>query len=113
MDGPRSARTLLALKAAYSLGYSRRRAFWEIVLPQAFYSTLPALTNVHITIIKTVPVAVLIAVPEVMFRAQELTVQFFRPLELYTGAAVMYVALVLVFTSLMRMIERRRKWEAV
>lgn len=101
------------LQAAYSLGYSRRRAFWEIVFPQAFYATLPALTNVHITIIKTVPVAVLIAVPEVMFRAQELTVQFFRPLELYTGAAVMYVALVLVFTSIMRLVERRRKWEAV
>jgi len=100
-------------QAAYSLGYSRRKAFWDIIVPQAFFSTLPALTNVHITIVKTVPVAVLIAVPEVMFRAQELTVQFFRPLELYTGAAVMYVALVLVFTSIMRMVERLRRWEAV
>jgi His/Glu/Gln/Arg/opine family amino acid ABC transporter permease subunit len=100
-------------QAAYSLGFSRRRTFWEIVVPQAFFSTLPALTNVHITIIKTVPVAVLIAVPEVMFRAQELTVQFFRPLELYTGAAVMYVALVLVFTTIMRSVERLRRWEPV
>lgn len=101
------------VQAAYSLGFSGRTTMRYILLPQAFFATLPALTNVHITIIKMVPVAVLIAVPEVMFRAQELTVEFFRPLELYTGAAVMYVALVLVYTSGMRMVERMKRWEAV
>jgi polar amino acid transport system permease protein len=100
-------------QAAYSLGFSRARTLRYVVVPLALFATLPALTNVHITIIKTVPVAVLIAVPEVMFRAQELTVQFFRPLELYTGAAVMYVALVLVFTFAMRRLERLRKWQPV
>ena len=82
-------------------------------LPGAFFMTLPAVTNVHITIIKTVPIAVVIAVPEVMFRAQELTVQFFRPLELYTGAAALYVGLVILYTMFMRGIERLRKWEPI
>lgn len=100
-------------QAAYSLGLSRARTLRYVVVPQALFATLPALTNVHITIIKTVPVAVLIAVPEVMFRAQELTVQFFRPLELYTGAAVMYVALIMVFTFFMRQLERLQKWQPV
>lgn len=100
-------------QAAHSLGFSSRQTLRYIIFPQALFATLPALANVHITIIKTVPVAVVIAVPEVMFRAQELTVQFFRPLELYTGAAAMYVALVLLYTLFMRAIERLQRWEPI
>lgn len=100
-------------QAAWSLGLSKMDTLRFVIIPQGFFSTLPALTNVHITIIKNVTVTVLIAVPEVMFRAQELTVQFFRPLELYTGAAVVYVALILSFTVAMRRLEKLRKWESV
>ena len=100
-------------QAAWSLGMSKFDILRYVIVPQGFFSTLPALTNVHITIIKNVTVTVLIAVPEIMFRAQELTVQFFRPLELYTGAAVIYVALILSFTVAMRRLERLRRWEPV
>lgn len=100
-------------QAAASLGFSSLQTLRYVVFPQAFFMTLPALTNVHITIIKTVPIAVVIAVPEVMFRAQELTVQFFRPLELYTGAAILYVGLVVLYTMFMRRIESLRKWEPI
>jgi polar amino acid transport system permease protein len=101
------------VQAAQSLGFSRWKVMRYITLPQAFFATLPSLTNVHITVIKNVTVTVLIAVPEVMFRAQELTVQFFRPLEFYTGAALLYVALIWGYTILMRMIERLQKWQAI
>lgn len=100
-------------QAGQSLGFSRWQVLRYVVVPQAFFATLPSLTNVHITIIKNVTVTVLIAVPEVMFRAQELTVQFFRPLELYTGAAVLYVALVWGYTFLMRSLERLQKWQPI
>lgn len=100
-------------QAAHSLGFSSWQSLRYIIFPQAFFATLPSLANVHITVIKTVPVAVVIAVPEVMFRAQELTVQFFRPLELYTGAAVMYVALVLLYSFFMRAVERLQRWEPI
>ncbi|CAH1689267.1 Polar amino acid transport system permease protein [Hyphomicrobiales bacterium] len=101
------------VQAAQSLGFSRWKVMRYITLPQAFFATLPSLTNVHITVIKNVTVTVLIAVPEVMFRAQELTVQFFRPLEFYTGAALLYVALIWGYTILMRMIERLQKWQPI
>jgi His/Glu/Gln/Arg/opine family amino acid ABC transporter permease subunit len=100
-------------QASHSLGFSHYQTLRYVIFPQALFSTLPAITNVHITIIKTVPIAVVIAVPEVMFRAQELTVQFFRPLELYTGAALLYVALVIAYTFLMRRVEKLQKWGAV
>jgi len=101
------------VQAAQSLGFSRWKVMRYITLPQAFFATLPSLTNVHITVIKNVTVTVLIAVPEVMFRAQELTVQFFRPLEFYTGAAALYVALIWGYTIVMRMIERLQKWQPI
>lgn len=100
-------------QAAQSLGFSRWEVFRYVTVPQGFFATLPPLTNVHITIIKNVTVTVLIAVPEVMFRAQELTVQFFRPLEIYTGAAVLYVALIWAYTMFMRGLERLQKWQPI
>ena len=100
-------------QAGQTLGFSRWQVLRYVTLPQAFFATLPSLTNVHITVIKNVTVTVLIAVPEVMFRAQELTVQFFRPLEFYTGAAILYVALIWGYTVLMRSLERLQKWQPI
>jgi polar amino acid transport system permease protein len=100
-------------QAAHSLGFSRWQAFRYVTVPQAFFATLPALTNVHITIIKNVTVTVLISVPEVMFRAQLLTTRTFRPLELYTAAAVLYVGLICVYIAAMRGLEKLRKWQPI
>lgn len=100
-------------QAAYSLGFSYIGTLRHIIIPQAIYSTLPALTNVYITNIKNTTITMIVAVPEVMFRAQEVTVQIFRPLEMYTGAAVLYVGLIVLFSYAMRMIERLRKWQPI
>lgn len=100
-------------QAGLSLGFSRWQVLRYVTIPQAAFATLPSLTNVHITVIKNVTVTVLIAVPEVMFRAQELTVQFFRPLEFYTGAALLYVALIWGYTLVMRGLEKLQKWQPI
>ena len=55
----------------------------------------------------------IVSVPEVMFRAQEITVQVFRPLELYTGAAVIYVVFIVIFSYAMRSIEKFQRWEQI
>ena len=100
-------------QAAFSLGFSRLRALRHIIIPQAFFSTLPALTNVYITNIKNTTITMIVAVPEVMFRAQEITVQVFRPLEMYTGAALLYVAFIVAFSYTMRMVEKLQKWQPI
>lgn len=100
-------------QAAYSLGFSEIATFRHIILPQAFFSTLPALTNVYITNIKNTTITMIVSVPEVMFRAQEITVQVFRPLEMYTGAAILYVVFIVAFSYAMRMIERYQKWQPI
>jgi polar amino acid transport system permease protein len=100
-------------QAAYSLGFSEIATFRHIILPQALFSTLPALTNVYITNIKNTTITMIVSVPEVMFRAQEITVQVFRPLEMYTGAAILYVVFIVAFSYAMRMIERCQKWQPI
>jgi len=100
-------------QAAYSLGFSELGTFRHIILPQAFFSTLPAITNVYITNIKNTTITMIVSVPEVMFRAQEVTVQIFRPLEMYTGAAIIYVAFIVAFSYTMRMIEKLQKWQPI
>ena len=100
-------------QAAYSLGFSELGTFRHIILPQAVFSTLPAITNVYITNIKNTTITMIVAVPEVMFRAQEATVQIFRPLEMYTGAAILYVALIVAFSYGMRAIEKLQRWQPI
>jgi His/Glu/Gln/Arg/opine family amino acid ABC transporter permease subunit len=100
-------------QAAYSLGFSEIATFRHIILPQAFFSTLPALTNVYITNIKNTTITMIVSVPEVMFRAQEITVQVFRPLEMYTGAAILYIVFIVAFSYSMRMIEKLQKWQPI
>jgi polar amino acid transport system permease protein len=100
-------------QAASSLGFSPLGTLRYVIIPQAIFSTLPAITNVYITNIKNVTVTMIVSVPEIMFRAQEIAVQTFRPLELYTGAAVLYIALIVAFSYGMRALEKLQKWETI
>lgn len=100
-------------QASQSLGFSNFQTLRYVIIPQAIYSTLPSLTNVYITNIKNISVTMIISVPEVMFRAQEVMIQTFRPLELYTGAALVYILLIVTFSYLMRGIEKLRRWEPI
>lgn len=100
-------------QAAYSLGFSHLGTLRHIIIPQAIFSTLPALTNVYITNIKNTTITMIVSVPEIMFRAQEVTVQIFRPLEMYTGAAILYVLLIVAFSYAMRMVERFQRWQPI
>jgi len=100
-------------QASLSLGFPRIDTLRYVIIPQAIYSTLPPLTNVFITNLKNVTVTMIVSVPEVMFRAQELTVLTFRPLELYTGAAIIYILLIALFSYGMRGVEKLRKWEPI
>lgn len=100
-------------QASFSLGFSYLETLRYVIIPQAIYSTLPSLTNVFITTIKNVSVTMIISVPDIMFRAQEAMIQSFRPLELYTGAALFYIVFIVAFSYAMRGLEKLRKWEPV
>lgn len=78
-------------EVAWVLGLSRMQILLKIILPQAIRVMLPPLTGQIITCWKLSSLASVIAVYELLHAAQNLISQTFRPLEVYTAVAVLYL----------------------
>ncbi len=90
---------------ALSLGYADTMRF--VVLPQAIRRILPALGNQLVYMLKMSSLVSVIGMGELTRKANELVVTEYRPLEIYTVLVLEYLALILVVSSLVRMLERR------
>lgn len=93
--------------ASFVLGLSRIQTFRHIVLPQAFRRVLPPTANVFISLIKDSSLLSVIAVPELLYQSQVLATNTFRPLEIYTGLAVLYFCITYPLSLATSAIERR------
>jgi polar amino acid transport system permease protein len=82
------------LEAAESLGYSRLRAYAYVILPLAFRISLPALNNNLVNLIKTTTIAYAIAVPEMLYVANQIWSDESNVPEMMNVLLVTYVALV-------------------
>lgn len=60
------------LEAAESLGFSRWQTYRRIVLPLAFRTSLPALNNNLVNLVKTTTLAYAIAVPEMLYVSSQI-----------------------------------------
>ncbi len=94
-------------EAALSLGMSRPRVFFSAVLPQAAKIALPSTGSMFIGMVKDTSVISVIGLFEVVRTTQKLVNDTFRPFELWTAAAVMYVSVAFVLDFIFRRIERR------
>ena len=65
----------------------------RIILPQAMRAILPALANQTISLIKGTSIASVIFVNELTFRAELIVAQNFRFFEVFTAAAMIYLAM--------------------
>ncbi|SCX71593.1 amino acid ABC transporter permease [Variovorax sp. EL159] len=95
------------VEAARVLGLSRLQTFTRIVLPQAFWASLPPLASNFVMLIKYSSLASVLSVPEITRRATELSSSTFRPLEIFTAVAVAYFVICWPLTLTIRWIERR------
>jgi len=82
------------IEAAESLGYTRLKAYGYIVLPLAFRISLPALNNNLVNLIKTTTIAYAIAVPEMLYVANQIWSDESNVPEMMNVLLVIYVALV-------------------
>jgi His/Glu/Gln/Arg/opine family amino acid ABC transporter permease subunit len=95
------------MEAARSIGLSRARTYVHVILPQAFRIVVPPLGNTFIGLFKGATLMSVIAVPDMVFLANELNVTLFTPFEVFTAVAVILVVLVFVFSILVYVLERR------
>lgn len=99
------------IEAARAVGMSRLQATWHVVIPQAIRVMVPPLLGMYISTLKLSSLASVVAVYELLHSAQTLIMESFRPLEIYTAVAGIYVALVLPFALLTRRYERASTWK--
>jgi len=110
--------TLLAfpidqLDAARAFGMPRALRFRLIILPQIVRAALPALVNEMTLIIKVSPAVAVIGVIETTRAAVRIGAATYRPIPPFLVALAIYVAVIGGFVATQRMLERRRRVEAL
>jgi polar amino acid transport system permease protein len=94
------------VEAAEALGYSRLQAYIHVILPLAFRISLPALNNNLVNLVKTTTIAYAIAVPEMLYVANQIWSDELNVPEMMNVLLVIYVALVGVLVYVMGRWER-------
>ena len=94
-------------EAALTLGLSRRQALQSVVLPQAVRISIPPLGNMWIGVMKDSTLVSILGIQEIMRTAQNVVLTNFRPFEIYTTVAVIYLILVFAFSRLTAVLERK------
>lgn len=94
------------VEAADSLGFSRLQIYAWIVLPLAFRVCLPALNNNLVNLVKTTTLAYAIAVPEMLYMANQIWSDSVNVPEMMTFLLIAYVLLVGVLVWFMHRWER-------
>lgn len=79
--------------AARALGMTRTQLYKRIVLPQALMRVLPALGNMWVSLFKDTAILSVIGVGELMYEGRIAATDTYRPLEVFTGVAVIYYLL--------------------
>jgi His/Glu/Gln/Arg/opine family amino acid ABC transporter permease subunit len=95
------------MEAARSMGLSRVRTYGDVILPQAFRIVIPPLGNTFVGLLKGATICSLIAVPDMVFIANDLNVTLFTPFEVFAAVGIILVVLVLFFSAVIYVLERR------
>mgnify|MGYP000008181575 FL=1 len=95
------------LEAGRSLGFNYIQTMWYIIMPQAFKTVLPTLCNEFISLLKETSVSGYIAIQDLtkggdIIRSR--TYSAFMPL---IAVALIYLIIVMIFTKLIQILERR------
>lgn len=92
------------LEAARSLGLTQWQAMRTIVFPQGVRNAMPAISNELIINIKDSSVLSVVGVFDLMYATTSVAGIYFRQMELYVAAALIYLLLTSVASKLLNMI---------
>ena len=97
------------VEAAEALGYTRLKSYIHIIFPLAFRVCLPALNNNLVNLLKTTTLAYGIAVPEMMYTANQIWSDNVNVSEMMIVLFVFYVGLVAILVYGMHKWEKKMK----
>lgn len=94
-------------EAAESLGLNYWQKMRLVILPQALRRILPPLGNQFVYILKMSSLVSVIGLSDLTRRANELVVNEYLPLEIYTFLVLEYLVLILIVSQCVRFIEKK------
>ena len=97
------------MEAGRSLGMGYVETMRFVIIPQAVKAILPALGNEFIVLLKDTSLISVIGGKELVYAAQAIVSRTYETLFPYLGTAVVYLALVMLFTWLLGIFERRMR----
>ncbi len=92
--------------AGQALGLSQFKIFWLIVMPQAMRAIIPPLGTTLIFLVKDTSLASVIALDDLLSRAETIASQNFRFLEVLSAALVMYLGMAAFLSAAQQFGER-------
>ena len=95
------------MEAGRSLGLNYIDTMRFIVIPQAFKAILPSLGNEFITLLKDTALIYTIGGKELVYAANAIASRTYEQMFPLVGTAIIYLVLVLIFTWLQSLLERR------
>lgn len=95
------------MEAGRSLGLTYIDTMRFIVVPQAFKAILPSLGNEFITLLKDTALIYTIGGEELVYAARAIATRTYEQMFPLVGSAIIYLCLVLIFTKLQGILERR------
>ncbi len=90
-----------------ALGMTHAQLMRRIILPQAFTRMVPPFVERSFELLKTTALASTLAYADLLYQAMIVNSETFRPLEVYTTIALMYVTLLVMASTLARIAEAR------
>lgn len=95
------------IAAARGLNLRRRHILAYIVIPQTFWRSLAPTLGQIVNTIKLTALASFVVVPELYYATGRVIVETFRPLELYTAMAVLYLAIIIPLSLATQRLEQQ------
>jgi len=98
-------------EAAYTMGLGFWKTVFLIILPQSMKRMIPPLTNEFIALLKDTSLVSTIAMVDLMRTAQQISSTTFKPMEILLGAAILYLMMTSVFTTIFKVMETKFSYE--
>ena len=95
------------MEAGYCVGMNYLQIMWHVILPQAFRTAFPSLSNSLISMVKGTSLASVITVTEMFRQAIVINGRVYESLALYSEVALIYLAFCSALTLLQRWSEKK------
>ncbi len=93
--------------AARSIGMSKSRAIWHIILPQALRLSIPGWSSEYSGILKDSAVAYALGVMEILTRANFISSRTYKPMPAFLACAAIFLILTYIGVKSLNLLEKK------